>query len=214
MSVDLGFWNGIAERYAALPVRDEDAYARTLDRVAHYLTPEQDVLELGAGTGTTAVKLAGQVKSITATDLAPAMLAIADQRAAEAAVDNLTTQVAVAQDAPEGPFDVILAMNLLHLLPDLTADLAAIAARLPDGGLFISKTPSLGEARVIKRMIMTAMVSVMQWVGKAPKTVSFLTTATLEQMIQDAGFEVVEVGDYPVSTPGRFVVARKISSVD
>lgn len=214
MSVDLGFWNGIAARYAALPVRDEDAYARTLDRVAHYLTPAQDVLELGAGTGTTAVKLAGQINSILATDLAPAMLAIADERAAEAGVENLKTQVAVAQTAPKGPFDVILAMNLLHLVPDLAADLAAIAARLPEGGLFISKTPSLGEAGVVKRMVMTAMISVMGWVGKAPKTVAFVTVAGLEQMIRNAGFEVLEVGNYPASTPGRFVVARKISSVD
>ena len=58
LSKETQFWDRIAPRYAKSPVRDQAAYEHTLDRVAHYLRPEHQVLELGCGTGTTAVHLA------------------------------------------------------------------------------------------------------------------------------------------------------------
>ena len=46
-----GFWDAIAERYAARPIGDEAAYEATLARVRHWLSPEMRVVELGCGTG-------------------------------------------------------------------------------------------------------------------------------------------------------------------
>ena len=48
------FWDRLAAGYAKKPVPDEEAYARTLERVRAHLTPNDRVLELGCGTGTSA----------------------------------------------------------------------------------------------------------------------------------------------------------------
>ena len=68
MPTDIAFWDKIAERYAARPIDNPDAYEATLERVRHWLHPDWHVLELGCGTGTTALKLAGSAAQITATD--------------------------------------------------------------------------------------------------------------------------------------------------
>jgi len=44
------FWDGIATRYAAQPIRDVAAYDYTLGRSQGYLAAEDRVLEIGAGT--------------------------------------------------------------------------------------------------------------------------------------------------------------------
>ena len=48
----------------------------------------------------------------------------------------------------------------------------------------------------------------MQLVGKAP-FVRFLQVSEIDHMLVAAGFEIVETGLYPPTTPSRFVVARK-----
>ena len=45
------FWDRIAERYAAQPVRNPQAYEHTLERVRAYLKPSDRALELGCGCG-------------------------------------------------------------------------------------------------------------------------------------------------------------------
>jgi ubiquinone/menaquinone biosynthesis C-methylase UbiE len=52
------FWDRIARKYAADPIADMAGYEATLQRVQGLLSTEQDVLEIGCGTGTTALRLA------------------------------------------------------------------------------------------------------------------------------------------------------------
>lgn len=212
MNADVRFWDRIAQKYAKSPIRDEDAYRQSLARTSTYLRAGDRVLELGCGTGTTAVELAPQVGEITASDLSAAMLAIGQSRAAEAGVGNIRFHQGDACSAPEGPFDVVMAHNLLHLLPDLQQVLELIAQRLPAGGVFISKTPCLGEARgSAKYWLFKTLIPLMRLIGKAPASpVEFLDIKTLEAGIKAAGFELVETGNFPVSTPGRYIVARRL----
>ena len=49
------FWNRVARRYAAMPMRNPDAWEETLARVTARLSPTDRVLELGCGTGSTAL---------------------------------------------------------------------------------------------------------------------------------------------------------------
>ncbi|WP_417700517.1 class I SAM-dependent methyltransferase [Pseudophaeobacter sp.] len=212
MKTDAPFWDKIAAKYAEDPIRDEAAYRQALARTCSYLKPDDRVLELGCGTGSTAIELASQVAEITVSDLSQGMLAIARDRAAAAGVGNIHFHQGSVAQAPEGTFDVVLAHNLLHLLPDLQAALALVSARLPKGALFISKTPCLGETRgSAKYWLFKAMIPVMRFLGKAPTSpVHFFDITSLEAVIKAAGFELVETGNYPVSTPGRYIVARRL----
>ena len=85
---------------------------------------------------------------------------------------------------------------------------ADIHRGLPKGGLFISKTPCIGDRSVgLKRFLFRAMIPVMTLIGKAPSKVQFLTHAGMDELITDAGFEIVESGNFPAVS--RYVVARK-----
>jgi len=204
MTADATFWDKIADKYAASPVKNIAAYEETLTRTRAYLDPADDVLELGCGTGTTALKLAEDAGDITATDFSPRMIAIAQGKIAEAGAENVTARVGTSREAAETGFDVVLGFNYLHLLPDMEETVAHVHGLLRPGGHFISKTVCLGRAPHFK-----VLIWVMQTLGKAP-FVRCLKVETLEAVIRRQGFEIVETGNYPARPVSRFIVARKI----
>lgn len=207
------FWDNVAAKYAKSPVKDQASYDRTLERVRAHLKPEDRVLELGCGTGSTALALADAAAEIVATDFSAAMIALGKQKAAGAGVSNLRFMVAEPGDArllADGTFDVVMGFNLLHLIEDLPRALAQIHDHLRPGGLFISKTfcrPGPGESNM-EYLLTRLALPVMQAFGKAP-LVGFMKVEKLEQHVIDAGFEIVETGTYPARPPRRFLVARK-----
>jgi ubiquinone/menaquinone biosynthesis C-methylase UbiE len=205
------FWDAIAERYASRPIQDMDAYTYTLDRIRSYLTPRDRVLELGCGTGSTALLLAGAVAQYQGTDVSEKMIDIARGKAQEQETTNATFDVAdVCDPSLSGAVpDAVLALNLLHLVDDAPAALAQIHAMLKPGGYFISKTTCKPDAGwPVKFGLMMAALPVMQWLGKAPP-VTMRTVSALDALIADAGFDLVETGNHPAMPPARFVVARK-----
>lgn len=206
MDTTAAFWDRRASRYAAQPIKDEDAYARTLEIARRYLDRSQRVLEIGAGTGSTAVKLAPFVERITATDVSGEMMEIARDRAWNAAQGNVTVRRASTREALawDERWDAILAFNILHLLPELDLRLAEIRARLPEGALFISKTPCLGEMNIAIR----AIIPVLRAVGYAPY-VRYLTGEALEASIRRAGFDIEE-HVAPGAASSHMIVARAV----
>jgi ubiquinone/menaquinone biosynthesis C-methylase UbiE len=212
-AADACFWNRIARKYAADPIKDMDGYARTLDRTRHYLRATDTVLELGCGTGTTALKLAPHVSHMVATDLSGEMIAIAWEKAVAQACGNAEFAVATPERAPwpDGSFDAVLAFNLWHLVADRTSALAHVHRVLKPGGLFVSKTPCLAEMNPLIRFALP----VMQLVGKAPHVAIFSATG-LEREIEAAGFAIIERARHGSGRKDAriFIVARKASNPD
>ncbi len=209
MSDLAAFWDGIADRYVAKPVADQAAYAFTLERTRAHLRPEDRALELGAGSGATALALAPSVKHITATDVSTRMIELGRDRARAEGVKNVDFAIAEALEAPglAGGYDVILAYNLLHLVPDLGKTLAFAHRNLKTGGRFISKTRC--RPGIVRHLLTSAVVGVMRALGKAP-FVRFMTVEELDAAIEAAGFKIVETFDRPKSPPAHFVVAEKV----
>ncbi len=198
------FWDQIAEKYAQQPVGNKEAYEATLARVRHYLTPDMDVLEIGCGTGTTALKLAGSARSILGTDVSAEMVRIAQGKSLDAG--SVQFEQASAALAGQGRrFDAVMAFNLIHLVEDRAAVLRNVRARLPEGGLFFSKTPCLGGKPWFGPLIWALAL-----VGKAPRPVWRLRPAQVEDEIRAAGFEIVETAGLPKRLPNHFVVARAV----
>lgn len=204
------FWDKMADGYAKSAISDVPAYEYTLGRTKSYLSKTDKVLEIGCGTGSTAILLAPEVGHITATDFAPRMVEIGQGKADAQGLSNIDLQVADAAGPPEGPFDAVMAFNLLHLVTDPKAVMAQAHARLKPGGLFISKTICMPEDTFsLKFSLMMMALPVMRLIGKAPY-VNVPRIAQLEAMIEGAGFAIIETGNYPKNPPSRYVVARKI----
>lgn len=206
------FWDKTAEKYAKSPIADEDSYTCTLQRTRSYLSPDDNILEVGCGTGSTALLLAGDVKRITASDLSGNMIRIGSEKARDQGVSNVNFVTAALFDSAieNGPYDAVLALNLLHLLEGLPAAIDRINGLLKPGGTFISKTfcaPDSGMS--LKFSLIRMILPLMQWVGKAPY-VNFLEIGELEKIISSRGFKIIETNNYPVSSPSRYIVARKI----
>ena len=203
---EAAFWDRIADKYAARPVQDQVAYEDWLSHARTLLGGEMTALEIGCGTGTTALKLAPSVGRITATDIAPRMVAIAQNKREEQGVENVEFAVAgMGASLPDGPFDAVMAFNLLHLVRDVPAALAEIARRVKPGGVFLSKTGLIGEAAFFIR----PMIGVMRLFGKAPFVNSFDGDA-LAGMIPEAGFEVIESRTYEGMAPTAYIAARRL----
>ncbi|MEM9060295.1 MAG: class I SAM-dependent methyltransferase [Pseudomonadota bacterium] len=207
MTTNAAFWDRAARKYAASPVRNPGAYEATLERVRTYLSPQDRVLETGCGTGTTALKLAGHVAEYVATDVSAEMIAIAREKqpGQDAGTVTFVVEDDLAFDRAQDGFDAVMNFNLMHLVPDLDKTVRRAGELLRPGGLFISKTPCLGDGAWFFRPLIWAL----RQVGIAPP-VRILTVAELEEAIRDAGFEMVETGDYPAKPPSHFVVARKL----
>jgi len=208
MTSDARFWDRTSRKYARGAIADQAGYERTLDRTRALLRPGDRVLELGCGTGTTALRLAGDVQSYLATDVSEGMIAIAHEKQAAGPIPSLVFRTATAealtQDA--APFNAVLGFNYLHLVRDLPGTLRHIHALLAAEGLFISKTPCVGDMNPLIRVVLPAMRAI----GKAPYAGVFRAT-DLSQYIRAAGFDILATESH--ATKGHdnrpYIVARK-----
>jgi ubiquinone/menaquinone biosynthesis C-methylase UbiE len=142
------FWNNIAQKYSRTPVDDEATYQNKISETQGYFTTEMEVLEFGCGTGTTAIYHAPYVRHIDAIDLAENMIAIGRTKAEHAGINNVTFHQGTLEqfNAHSESLDAVLALNVIHLLPNRAAILAEVSRILKPGGLFITSTVCLGHS--------------------------------------------------------------------
>ena len=204
MSRSKKFWDRIAKRYAKKPVGDEAAYQRKLATTREYFRPDMEVLEIGCGTGSTALAHAPHVGHIRATDISEKMIEIAKGKAAEAGVSNVTFEVAAIEElgAANESVDAVLALSLLHLLEDRNAVIARIHDMLRPGGIFVSNTVCLGDSMRWFRFV----APVGRWLGVFP-LLRIFTRNELEANITSAGFEIEH--EWQPDKHVVFIIARK-----
>lgn len=198
------FWNWIADFYAKQPIEDPDSYERKLEITAKFLRPDMRILELGCGTGGTALRQAARVKEIHAVDYAPRMIEIARQNQQPAGIENVSFTVGDLHTFTPGQvrYDGVFAMSLLHLVDDRDAALGKFRSLLRPGDLFVSSTKCIGdETKLLKYLTPIGMA-----LGLFP-TVRVFTTVELCASIKAAGFDIEQQWK-----PGRgkatFIVAK------
>jgi ubiquinone/menaquinone biosynthesis C-methylase UbiE len=165
-------------------------------------------LEFGCGTGGTAVLHAPYVKQIVATDISDNMIAIAEQRAKDANVENIRFQQGTLDQLhnADGSFDMVLGLNVLHLLEDVDEAIDRVHQLLKTDGVFVSSTSLIGEVNVVFRWL----ISGMQWLGLAPY-VSRFTRQQLIEKLRKSGFSIER--EWQTSYESVFIVARKNGTI-
>jgi ubiquinone/menaquinone biosynthesis C-methylase UbiE len=206
---DARFWDRSSRGYARSRIADPNGYERTLERTRAHLQRGDSVLELGCGTGTTALRLADGVRSYLATDISGGMIAIAEEKLAVESIPSLSFRTATAEELvhEESRFDAVLGFNYLHLVRNVPGTLRSIHVLLNPGGLFISKTPCLVDMNPLIRLL---ALPAMRAIGKTPH-VSSLGASALERLIIDAGFDVLVRESHASKGKDQrpYIVARK-----
>mgnify|MGYP001817141481 FL=1 len=155
MTHDSEFWNKRADRYSQRPISDEVTYEKKLEKTREYFRPDMDVLEIGCGTGSTAIAHAPYVKHVLATDFSTRMVEIGRDKAKAAGIDNVTFKALPADglDAPDASFDAVMAHNLLHLVEGKEQVIADVHRMLRPGGVFVTSTACVGDMLFLFRLI-------------------------------------------------------------
>lgn len=205
-SKDSKFWDKFAYKYSLSPIPNQQVYEKKLALTQQYFKPDMTVLEFGCGTGSTAIIHAPYVRHITATDFSQNMIAIAQQKAADKNIQNITFECAEITDFDEQKeqFDVILGLNILHLLDDREKTLRKVFSLLKPGGIFVSSTACLQNHTYLKFLKYVAPIG--YFLGLIP-FVRIFSKEELIKLHEKVGFKK-EI-DWSPDTIGLFMITRK-----
>ena len=205
MKYSAKFWDRVAQRYSKRPIADEAAYQKKLQVTRDYLRPGMEVLELGCGTGSTAILHAPCVKHIHAIDISSNMIEIARGKAGAEEIENITFERSAIEelDVPDRSLDAVLALSVLHLLSDWQAVIARVHNMLKRGGIFVTSTACIGDSMKFFKIV----APIGKFFGLMPLVMVF-TTKELEESISDAGFKI-DCQWQPGKNKAVFIVARK-----
>lgn len=190
---DAEFWDKEAPTYAASAIADMAGFETSLKRTRELLPPGGRFLELGCGTGTVALRLADKAETYLGTDISAQMISIANEKLAASQDGGLKSRLSFRQAtagtlaAETAGYDAVLGFNYLHLAGGLPEVLVSIRQLLVPGGIFISKTPCIGDMNPLIGFV----IPLMRMAGKAPASVASFTSVELEDAIREAGFEIL-----------------------
>jgi ubiquinone/menaquinone biosynthesis C-methylase UbiE len=199
------FWDNIADKYVADPIKDVASYQRKLEITRSYFRPDMNLLEFGCGSGATAMLHAPYVKHIRAIDFSARMIEYARSSAADRGIGNVDFELAdiTTLNAPDGSFDMVLGLSILHLLEDRDAVIAKVHRLLKPGGVFVSSTACLGDTMGFFKLIAP--------LGRALGLLPILNVMTRDQLVggmKRAGFSIAHNWQ-PEAGKAVFVVAEK-----
>jgi 2-polyprenyl-6-hydroxyphenyl methylase/3-demethylubiquinone-9 3-methyltransferase len=148
-------------------------------------------LDVGCGAGLLTEPLARLGADVTGVDAAPESIAVAKAHAAGQGLVIDYRAGELSQLAAEGKvFDLVTSMEVVEHVADPATFVAGLAALLAPGGLLVVSTPNRTP---LSRL---AMITLGEGLGRIPKGThdwnKFLTPDELEQMLSDAGLQVID----------------------
>lgn len=135
------FWNKIAGVYDLFEnIYNKKVYRETGQRVAELLKETDVVLECACGTGAISRYIADKCRQLTATDYAEGMLKQAKKNLASK--ENVTFAQVDIMHLPyeDQNFDVVVAGNVIHLLPEPQKAMQELLRVCKEGGKLILPT--------------------------------------------------------------------------
>ena len=144
----MSFWDRFSRFYDLAERLNQKGNAETVRQAAALVPPGASVLECAAGTGEFSLAMAARAGTVLCTDLSQAMLDRAEEKARKRGLSNLSFAVRdlSALPDPEGRYDVVIAANVLHLLPEPERAAAELWRVTAPGGKLLLPTFLQGEA--------------------------------------------------------------------
>ncbi len=232
------FQNG-ADKYAAYletpegRLRSDLAFANLQDFLPRQAKPSLCALDVGSGTGATAVRLARLGMRVTLLDSSSAMLEIAKSAAGEAGVtEKIALQHGHAAQLsnlfPAASFDVILCHNILEYCDDPGAVLRGAAGALQDSSAILSVLVRNRPGEVFKAAIQAGDLALAEnnltadWGQESlyGGRVRLFTPESLQAMLKAASLAVIAergvrvLADYLPSRISRSVEYERILELE
>lgn len=212
MNTSEKFWDQSADNYDKTEERFEYIHRRSRDYAKEYLKETDLVLDYGCGTGTTACEVAGHVGEVQAIDISSRMVEIAKGKAADAKITNVNFARGDIFDErhEHQSFDVILAFNMLHTVPNPEKVVQRTLELLKPGGCFISVTPCLGGRMTFLVRLQILLVRLLLATGVIPIPIRRLKTADLDKLVAVNGFHISRSEEIYKRTSSYFIVANAL----
>ena len=135
------FWSRIAGIYDLIEnIYNGKANARTTDYVASLMDKDDRVLECACGTGMFSVKIAPNVRELTATDFSDGMLKKTRKKCRNFSNVKVANGDITALDYADDQFDKAVAANVIHLLDDPKKAIDELRRVTKPGGTIVIPT--------------------------------------------------------------------------
>ena len=205
------FWDKASKNYDKTEERFEYIHKKARENTKKYLKESQIVLDYGCGTGTASCEFASLVKEIIGIDISSEMIRIAKEKSAASEVDNVNFEKADIFDNryQNESFDVILAFNMLHTVPNPQSVVQRVNDLLKHEGLFISITPCLGQKMSFLVNLQIQFVRVLCKLGVIPIPIRRIKSTDIDDLLAIGNFQPIESEKIFKGASSYFVTAKK-----
>ncbi len=205
------FWDKSAENYDRTEERFEHIHQTSRECAKRHIKESDVVLDYGCGTGTTACELASHVAEVQGIDISTRMIELSTQKATLNGVDNVRFAQADIFDEgySKGSFDVVLAFNMLHTVPDPRRVVRRVHDLLKPEGVFISVTPCLRERMSLVVRAQIQLVRLLCKLGIIPIPIRRLQSSDLDELISGGNFYAAEAKAIFSGASSYFIAAKK-----
>lgn len=200
------FWDKRARKYDQTFAQNDAETTRTVSELLDLLSERDQLLDFGCASGNFSLELAPYVSLIHGYDSSSKMIQLALKKARASRHSNIEFfNGATFTDAGiNGQYSVIIALNVLHLVEDVSSTLERLHELLVPGGTLVAQTPCLKERSISVR----SMISIAQLLGMAP-AINHLGFRELESDFQKAGFTIVDSKLWERDTATSWTVSKK-----
>ena len=199
------FWDRWARFYDLAERSNRRVNRAAAVRVGALIPPGARVLDCAAGTGEFSLAAAGRASSVLCTDLSLPMLDRARRKAEKRGLTNIrfARRDVTALSDREGSFDVVIAANVLHLLPEPEKAVRELWRVAAPGGRLILPTYLQGRAGAA----CGAMIKIYQGVGFHYEHA--FTPETYRQFLEGLELAPVTVEVIPGGVPEGIALLEK-----
>lgn len=195
------FWNKQASSFRGEISKETQQH---IQRSTPYLTTSDDVLDFACGTGQSTRAIAPHVSHVLGIDISPDMIQYAEQDTPSSTNITYKSTTLEHENYDANTFDIIFALNIFHLVDNLSDTINKLSHSLKPGGLLISNTPCMNE----KKTPATYLIRGISKLGIFPKLTSF-NLHDLESTIMNQDFQVIEKSTTTDMVPNLFIICRK-----